>query len=183
MASDAQINANCENGKLGGVKTERGKAVVRFNARKHGILATLLTKYEEEDLEGYLQQVNDFYQPQTFIEHLLAERIAVYYLRLHRAGKAEAEFLRVKLEPRITRPLIVLRDLDQVVQEGYKPTVFPADVEHLERTYLRYETSIENRLYKAMHELERLQRMRNGESIAAPAVVDVQQDIGFVSQN
>jgi len=52
MASDVQITANRENGKLGGVKTERGKAVIRFNARKHGILATLLTKYEEEDLQS-----------------------------------------------------------------------------------------------------------------------------------
>ena len=181
--SPKQLAANRQNGKLGGVKTERGKTSMRFNARQHGILATLLTEYEEKELEGYLQQVYDFYEPKTYMEYVLVERIAVSYLRLHRVSKAEAEFMRLKLEPRIVRPMIALMELDEVVREGYKPTMQPEDVEHLGRTYLRYEIAIENRLYKAMHELERLQRMRNGEDVHAPMVLDVQNENGFVSQN
>lgn len=179
--SPKQRAANRKNAPLGGVKTERGKAVVRFNARQHGILATLLTKYEEKDLGDYLEQVYDFYDPQTHMEGVLVERIAACYLRLHRVSKAEAEFMRVKLEPRIMRPMLM--ELHEVLQEGYKPTMQPEDVEHLGRIYLRYEIAIENRMYKAMHELERLQRMRRGEDVYAPMVLDVQHENGIVSQN
>lgn len=181
--SSAQLTANRENGKRGGVKTDRGKAAVRFNARTHSILATLLTKYEEKELESYLQQLYDYYDPQTYMECVLVERIAAYYLRLHRVGKAEGEFMQMKLDPRVTRPFMADLELDTVVKEGYKPTLLPADVEHLSRTYFRYETGIENRMYKAMHELERLQRMRKGEDVHAPMVLDVQHENGFVSQN
>lgn len=66
---------------------------------------------------------------------------------------------------------------------GYKPVVQREHVEHLGRVYHRYESNIENRLYKAMHELERLQRMRKGEDVHAPMVLDVQNENGFVSQN
>lgn len=181
--SSAQLVANRENGKRGGVKTANGKAAVRFNARTHSILATLLTKYEEKELEGYLQQLYDFYDPQTYMECVLVERIAAYYLRLHRVGKAEGEFMQMKLDPHVTRPFLADLELDTVVKEGYKPTIMPEDVEHLARTYLRYKVTLENRLYKAMHELERLQRMTKGEDVHAPMVLDVQHENGFVSQN
>lgn len=48
---------------------------------------------------------------------------------------------------------------------------------------MRYETTIENRLYKTLHELERIQRMRRGEIIAAPVLLDIQSTSEFVSQN
>ena len=40
-------------------------------------------------------------------------------------------------------------------------------------TFQRYETAIENKLYRALNQLERLQRMRRGDKISAPAAVDV----------
>ena len=39
--------------------------------------------------------------------------------------------------------------------------------------FQRYETGFENKLYRAMHQLERLQRIRRGEAIPAPAALDV----------
>jgi len=42
--------------------------------------------------------------------------------------------------------------------------------QHLPR---RYETSIERGLYRALHELQRLQAARRGEAVAAPVAVDV----------
>ncbi len=38
---------------------------------------------------------------------------------------------------------------------------------------LRYETTVERQLYRAMHQLERLQRRRLGEVVPAPAVLEV----------
>jgi hypothetical protein len=39
--------------------------------------------------------------------------------------------------------------------------------------YQRYETAIENKLYRALNQLERLQRIRRGDQIPAPGAVDV----------
>jgi len=39
--------------------------------------------------------------------------------------------------------------------------------------FTRYESSIERGIYKALHELQRLQAVRNGEKIPAPVIVDV----------
>jgi len=100
---------------------------------------------------------------------------------LQRAVKAEREFMRSKLEPRIVIPFEI-GSLDKVVQEGYEPTIQHEDIEKLSGTYLRYQTTIENRLYKAIHELERLQRLRSGENVPSPVAVDFTHEVGFVSQ-
>ena len=39
MTSTKKIKANPNNGKKGGVKTDAGKAIVKHNALKHGLLA------------------------------------------------------------------------------------------------------------------------------------------------
>lgn len=176
VVSEGQLAANRENAKLGGVKTEEGKARVRFNARKHGILSKLLTPYEEEVYEQYLDQLFEEYQPVSFMEEMLVERIAVYYLRLYRSGKAENEYLQSRLQP---STLTQLLDTDD---GGYHSTLKHDDMEHLGNIYLRYDTLSENRLYKAAHELERFQRMRRGENIPSPLTVEVNQGNGFVSQ-
>ena len=43
---------------------------------------------------------------------------------------------------------------------------------------LRYEGAIERQLYKAMNQLERLQRMRSGDNVPAPVEVDVDVNTG-----
>ncbi len=181
MESLCKTTANRRNAKLGGVKTKRGKSIVRHNARKHGILSGLKTKYEGNAYDSYLRQLQDEYDPQSFMESLLIERIAVCCLMLQRAVKAEREFMRSKLEPRIVIPFEI-GSLDKVVQEGYEPTIQHEDIEKLSGTYLRYQTTIENRLYKAIHELERLQRLRSGENVPSPVAVDFTHEVGFVSQ-
>ncbi len=177
--SPAKITANKRNAKLGGVKTENGKAVVRWNAKKHGILGALRTDYEDNVYDSYLRQLYDEHQPVGFIERLLVERIGMCCLMLRRATKAEREFMLSRLK-RPIRDRLSFIDYDE---NSYKPVMEYEDVEHLSSVYLRYQTSIENRLYKAMHELERLQRMRRGETVPSPVSVDVTHDGGFVSQN
>jgi hypothetical protein len=46
-------------------------------------------------------------------------------------------------------------------------------MQRLLTTYQRYENNISIRLSRTSHELERLQRLRNGERLPAPSVVDV----------
>jgi len=38
---------------------------------------------------------------------------------------------------------------------------------------LRYETKLERQLYRAMNQLERLQRLRQGEAVSPPLTLDV----------
>lgn len=177
--STAQLEANQQNSKLGGVKTQEGKDTVRFNARKHGILSNLISDYEESIYKHYLDQLFDELQPATSLEEILVERIAIYYLRLFRVGKAEKEYILTRLNPTFEEKICDLSAGD----EGYKPVLKHENIERLFAIYFRYETGIENRLYKTMHELERLQRMRRGETVHAPVAVDVQHENGFVSQN
>ena len=40
---------------------------------------------------------------------------------------------------------------------------------------LRYETKLERQMYRAMAQLERVQRMRRGEAIPAPLAVEVSE--------
>ncbi|MEI8229738.1 MAG: hypothetical protein WCG83_01210 [Candidatus Peregrinibacteria bacterium] len=173
-----RIEANRENAKLGGVKSEEGKMKVRFNARKHGILSRIISDYEEDIYQQYLDQLFEEYEPVTSLEEILVERIALSYLRLFRSGKAENEYLRSRLEPSTLEKVG-----DGLSDDGYLPILKFGNIERLMGVYLRYETSIENRLYKALHELERIQRMRKGESVDAPVVIDMQHENGFVSQN
>ena len=49
--------------------------------------------------------------------------------------------------------------------------------EELDR-FLRYEGAIERQLYKAMNQLERLQRLRAGDNVPAPVEVDVEVNSG-----
>ena len=56
---------------------------------------------------------------------------------------------------------------------GHSTAVGALSAINLVSGFQRYETAIENKLYRAIHELERRQRMRNGEYVPAPQSLDV----------
>jgi hypothetical protein len=56
---------------------------------------------------------------------------------------------------------------------GLPETMHHDDVHLLVTIYQRYESAIALRLFRTLHELERLQRMRQGEQLPAPTAVDV----------
>ncbi len=176
MVSDAQQQANVQNPQLGGVKTEEGKAVSKYNAQKHAILRQTITEYEQEMYEYVFEKFVQELNPKGVIEELLVERIATCYVKLYRVAKAEGEYFKATFNPLQKiggkYELLPLPDPD-AKWIGYAPKLSPDNVERLTNIYTRYETTIENRLYKALHELERLQRMREGEKVTAPMAVDV----------
>jgi len=164
--SDKQLKANQQNAKLGGVKTEEGKAVVKFNALTHGILRQTLTAYEKDFyLEIYADLVKQ-YEPATIFEKILIERITVYYLKLFRVQRAETEYMKSTMDPHISRSTGFpnLNELlrEEVVNEGYIPQITDENIQKLADVYGRYEVTLENRLYKAFHELERAIAARKG---------------------
>lgn len=102
--SKKQLAANRKNAKKGGVKTDEGKAVVKYNALKHGLLSKeIVVKTGEgaEDQGAFDQLLNDLVaqlKPVGSIEEMLVEKIAVAYWRLRRAYRFEVGILRDKLD-------------------------------------------------------------------------------------
>lgn len=145
--SEKQLEANRENAKLGGVKTEEGKAVSRYNAMKHGLLSeqVLMEKEDESLLLDLEKRLRSELKPATEIELLLVDRIAGNTWRLKRALGMEKK---------------------DVISSG-GGLMYDSD------KYFRYEIMLERSLYKALHELQRLQADRKGEKVPLPVVVDM----------
>lgn len=190
MTSDKQLKANQENAKLGGVKTQEGKAVSKYNALTHGILSQSITDYEKDFYSKILEELEVQYSPQGITEKLIVERVALYYLKLYRVQKAETEYMNSKLHPRVTKQEAGSLSVDMdsllgkevVIKDGYSPQINQDDILHLMEIYGRYEVTVENRLYRALHELERTQRLRNGEKILPPITADISQ-MGSFGEN
>jgi hypothetical protein len=93
MTSDKKAQANRRNAlKSTGPKTLEGKATVRLNALKHGLLSQeiLLPGEDEEALRELGQSLRAELQPVGELENLLVDRIISAYWRLRRLGRVEA---------------------------------------------------------------------------------------------
>lgn len=105
MSTEKQIVANRQNAqKSTGAKTEDGKAIVKLNAVKHGILsdAVVIPKGEgQERKEAYLRLYNglwDYFKPDGAMEDALVEQIAVTLWRKRRVLRFELGCLRKQLD-------------------------------------------------------------------------------------
>jgi hypothetical protein len=93
MTSDRKAEANRRNAlKSTGPKTPEGKAAVRLNALKHGLLSReiLLPGEDEEALRELGERLRAELQPVGELENLLVDRIIAAYWRLRRLGRVEA---------------------------------------------------------------------------------------------
>jgi len=167
MTSQEQVDANRENGKLGGVKTEEGKTVSRFNAIKHGILCKeiLLKDENENELVALGKQLRQELNPMTEMELILVDRIIANTWRLKRALQGEKEMT----DSRMANAYMLLegnKNLGEVLMDDFR-----GGDSYLKFT--RYETSLERGIYKALHELQRLQAARSGEKPPLPIAIDI----------
>ena len=92
MTSDKKAQANRRNAlKSTGPKTSEGKAAVRLNALKHGLLSreVLLPGEDEAALTELGVRLRDELQPLGELETLLVDRIITAYWRLRRLGRVE----------------------------------------------------------------------------------------------
>ena len=162
--SQKQLEANRENAKLGGVKTEEGKAVSKYNAVKHGILSqeVLLEGEDEKSLIELGKKLRTELKPETEIELLLVDRIVANTWRLKRALKGEKEMIECDIEG-------VFGD------DKNFGSALSSDFANYDSygKFTRYETSLERGIYKALHELQRIQAARAGEKPPAPIAIDV----------
>ena len=93
MTSDKKAEANRRNAlKSTGPKTPEGKAAVRHNAVKHGLLSQdiLLPGEDETALRELGERLKIELRPEGELENLLVERIVAAHWRLRRLGRVEA---------------------------------------------------------------------------------------------
>jgi hypothetical protein len=159
-------------------------ASTRFNAVKHGLLAEAVTELDSpETFHAFLARLEGQLQPVGDVETYLVRRIALGMLRVHRAAVLEAEYLTAKLNAPITQKTLNAMDMERMLAEmtgktsvldpGLPARLTAEDVDSLTSKFQRYETAVENKLYRSIHELERMQRLRRGENLPAPNSVDV----------
>lgn len=166
--TEKQLTANLQNAKLGGVKTEAGKEITKLNAMKHGLLSkqTLLTNENKKELSELCERLKDCLQPETEMELIFVEKIIADTWRLRRALKVEAEMIEEDLEYETYTGEKVTRTTGQV---------FSNDLSQRDSfgKLIRYIASIERGIYRALHELQRLQAGRKGQEVLLPAILDV----------
>ena len=174
MVSKKQLVANRQNAQKGGVKTAQGKAVARLNALKHGLLSEeiLLTGENVEALARLEERLMAELEPQGELERILVDRIVSSVWRLKRTLSVETANMVYEYRERLQgsypfneaqRRLLALRDM-----------LTNNSTERI----LRYETTIERQIYKALHELIRLQMARQGQEPPAPVAIDLEVSRG-----
>lgn len=169
--SQKQLEANRENAKLGGVKTEEGKAVSKYNAIKHGLLSqeVLLSDEDENAIIELGKKMRSELKPMGEIELLLVDRIIANTWRLKRFLKVESTAMEWQRQYEIKEASHYCTTQEQIERKAVKEMVANDDTEKL----LRYEATIERSIYKALHELQRIQAARTGEKPLAPIALDV----------
>ncbi len=162
--SQKQLEANRKNAKLGGVKTEEGKIISKYNALKHGLLSkeVLLEGEDEKALIDFGGKLRLELNPKTEFELLLVDRIVANSWRLRRVIQIEVEMIKDDCK-------------DSLGETKGLGEAFSYDFANYD-TYgklLRYETGIERGIYKALHELQRIQSTRMGEKPVTPLAIDI----------
>ena len=182
MASARQLAANRRNGLKGGVKTEEGKAVSRLNARKHSIFASALTTEDSEEAYAIEDELIVSLRPVGRVEGMLVEKLALTYLRMRRCARVEAEcHLRTWEEPNTAPEPFASDTLQRKRNCGARAVHFNHDVfTRMVRLIDLHEARLTNQLLKILHEIERQQRLREGQNVPPPAVADltIQADAG-----
>ena len=159
MTTEAQIEANRMNAqKSTGPKTPKGKAAVARNGMRHGILSreALVKGENETDLLDFAKRLRSQLAPVGELELLLADRIVSTAWRLRRLVAVETLFF--NSEERIDKTF-----------NGYSREKMTS--------LSRYEVTLERGLYKALHELQRLQAARDGRDVPLPVALDL--DVSF----
>lgn len=163
----------------------------RYNATKHGLLSEGVSELDNPAMfRDFCSRLSAQFKPVGEVEIALVRRIGLCLVRLDRAAMLEAEFITEEINPPLTKTTYpppdpeaarIFEMVDRmqpttvVLDAGLPARLSVSDVEAL-LTFQRYETATENKLYRALNQLERLQRLRRGDTISAPASLNVNVD-------
>ena len=149
-------------------------ASTRYNAVRHGLLAEGVTELDgPETFAVFSATLEAELKPVGEVECFLTRRVALGMVRLKRVAMLEAEFLTAQLNPPVTEQQdgmdsdfeAMLNGRVVVTDPGLPARVSAEAVDALANMFARYETMTENRVYRALNQLERMQRLRRGEML------------------
>jgi len=178
MTTEKQREANRLNAlKSTGPQTPEGKAKVAQNALKHGLLAEhiLIRDESQADFDAFRDAIIEHLAPEGPVEALLGERIITAAWRLRRAVRLERDVIHTGLDKKIRNiemfPANNRGELDPTL------STIASDILRQTDAYgklSRYEAHLERSMYRALHELQRLQVARhNNVDVTPPAALDV----------
>jgi len=169
-SNENRLNANRANAQLStGPRTQEGKARVKYNALRHGLLSQKVLFIDEEagKYRRFAEQIRLEIDPLGAIEELLTERIITSAWRLRRCLDIESKASdNNRFGPDDLTGLRTFLDVGMgYIRDGHGSDAIAR--------LSRYETTIERSLFKAMHELERVQARRRGVDVPVPAALDL----------
>ena len=177
QVSQRKLAANRANALLStGPRTPKGKVNSSRNALKHGLLSgqILLEHENAEELEALRDDLYTDLRPVGALEEVLVERIVSSAWLQRRALQAETALMAWHNE---------FRMLWQPGCRGSGPMgdskqpeychAFDMLADHRLEKIERYETTRERQMYRALHELQRLQAARQNIMALAPVAIDV----------
>ena len=180
MASGKQIAANRQNAmRSTGPKTAAGKTTSSRNALKHGLLTAgmLLPDEDPRELAALAEAIRERLAPEGEMEHALVDRVVACLWRLRRVHEVEGSLYRYHLgqihdhRRKFGRPMRS-DEAESAAAELGRASIRDGNGANAFTKLARYETTIERGMYRALHELQRLQAER-GARQTAPAAVDV----------
>jgi hypothetical protein len=176
-----QLEANRQNAvKSTGPKTPEGKALVALNPIKHGLLSkeVLLANEDENTLVELGKRLRHQLAPVGELETMLVDRVIAAFWRLRRILRIEKDLVDKKVSEEIGKKAMAAWRRKKNKDSSPLPPVNMYEALEYKFSYFekfqRYEAYIERGMYKALHELQRLQAARSGKAVPVPAVVDVE---------
>ncbi len=164
MVTANQLNAKKSSGPLDTRST-------RYNAVKHGLVSEGVTELDKpEAFAERRAQLVEHFKPEGPIEAYFMRRMALCMVRVERAVRLEAECITEALNPPteettyphggdMTEDLERLNGRTTVLDCGLPASLPITHIEELQK-FQRYETSNENKLARALAQLEAVQRAR-----------------------
>lgn len=168
MTSEHQIRANRHNAEMStGPTTPDGKAAVRSNAFRHGLLSRdIVIEGEDPDMFACLKsELEAELEPVGFQETEIVERIAVFMWRLRRLHRVEAGIFAVHMENHS--------------DSCGRAFIRDAHGANALTKLSRYETMMERTLSRLRTDLERLQKARTEGPEEPPVIIDHAQGPDF----
>jgi hypothetical protein len=158
--SKKQLEANRENAKKGGVKTEKGKLKSKLNAIKHGMLLTKEILLPGEDVSEFVEfrnNIMDELLPNGQLELTIVDRLISSFWRLRRALRMETSLIMEQLPEGLPS-----KDSGQQVFEicYAEKTFLIMDGLYID-TLMRYEATIERQWYKALDKIIEVRKIRD----------------------
>ncbi len=138
-----------------GPRSVRGKSKVRRNATKHGIFSETILKGRESrsEYQALLAGLTENFQAEGIMEELLVQKLCTLFWRQRRLLRAECA------------------EISEFTDLMGRDTLIPApDVLDL---LLRYEANLDRSFDRTLSQLERLQRIRLGQSVPAAVKIDL----------